>query len=489
MSRVTLASIRGRACVTRAQNDLRRGAGVRRGPRRKIVPIASAERRRAAGDEKNDDDDDDDDSPLEYDDAFAPTTGGENTNASTRARRGTSATTRAREDATHAAFIAPRVAIGVVGDLAARASRGPSDGFKDVFEFAESLRTSTDVFGDVMRRTEREIDRLEAIGVRATAEARRAARGAVPEEVYEKYLMPAVEYAEDEEQNGVDGSEGGSSVRHDEAFDDAAVNAAADAVAAAMAGADVGGEGSSSASSSSSSASSSSSSSTTMDSSFEDTVEEMAANAIMSSSTMSASYSTPETPYGARAPPVPKNGDAAKATPETPETTPETTPTVESEPKAPEPITSTAAFDATVGYWRKIDAECPNEEPLMDIMDMNIVFRQAAGLLNYLRIERPTPSSWGVASSAGIIQIAETYPIDGTPAATPRRDLRAGDQTGVVTALDEDVVQLVISWSDDLPGSQTETFRVDDAGVLVREVNIALRNGDSWSGVYRYRRA
>ena len=57
----------------------------------------------------------------------------------------------------------------------------------------------------------------------------------------------------------------------------------------------------------------------------------------------------------------------------------------------------------------------------MDIMDMNVVFRQAAGLLNYLRVERPTPDSWGVASSAGIIQIAETYPIDGTPTATPRR--------------------------------------------------------------------
>ena len=86
----------------------------------------------------------------------------------------------------------------------------------------------------------------------------------------------------------------------------------------------------------------------------------------------------------------------------------------------------------------------------MDIMDMNVVFRQAAGLLNYLGVERPTPDSWGVASSAGIIQIAETYPIDGTPTATPRRDLRAGDQTGVVSALDDDVVRLVISWSDDL---------------------------------------
>ena len=251
MSRVILASSRGHASVARAKSELRRNAGVRRGPRRKIVPIASAERRIANDDESESLEDDlDDDAPLEYDAAFAPDAGGARTDddaASTRARRGTSASTRAREDPTHAAFIAPRVAIGVVGDLANRASRGPADGFKDVFEFAESLRTSTDVLGDVMRRTEREIDRLEAIGVRATAEAREAARGAVPEEVYEAYVMPAVEYAEDEE-NGVDGTSGGSSasvtVGGDEAFDEAAVHAAADAVAAAMAGGDVTGEGS-----------------------------------------------------------------------------------------------------------------------------------------------------------------------------------------------------------------------------------------------------
>lgn len=144
-----------------------------------------------------------------------------------------------------------------------------------------------------------------------------------------------------------------------------------------------------------------------------------------------------------------------------------------------------------MGYWRKIAAECPDEEPLMDIMDMNIVFRQAAALLNYLRIEQPTSTTWSVASNAGVIQIAESYPIDGSSAVVSRRDLRSGDQIGSVsvTTADPDAVRLESSWSAPLAGSQVETFRVDASGVLVRVVEISLENGESWSGTYRYTRA
>ena len=66
MSRVILASSRGHASVARAKSELRRNAGVRRGPRRKIVPIASAERRIANDDESESLEDDlDDDAPLD----------------------------------------------------------------------------------------------------------------------------------------------------------------------------------------------------------------------------------------------------------------------------------------------------------------------------------------------------------------------------------------------------------------------------------------
>ncbi|OUS43063.1 hypothetical protein BE221DRAFT_81642 [Ostreococcus tauri] len=120
---------------------------------------------------------------------------------------------------------------------------------------------------------------------------------------------------------------------------------------------------------------------------------------------------------------------------------------------------------------------------------MNIVFRQAAGLLNYLRISRPTATTWSVAANAGIIQIAEEYPIDGARAVTPRRDLRSGDQTGSVSA-DDARVRLETSWRDDLPGSMTETFFLDHASrELVREVTVRLDTGDAWSGTYRYRPA
>lgn len=369
-----------------------------------------------------------------------------------------------------------------------RLSKGPEEGFADVMDFVRGLGSSTDALGDVLRRTEEEIDRLESIGVRTSAPVREVARGMVPEEMYVKYLEPAVEYAESEER-GDQGRSSDGGVNHDGGeFDDDAVNAAADAVAAAMAGIDLGESSTSASSSSSATTKNGASSAPSAPESFEESVENLAADAVMSSSTVSASYSAPEgMPYGADAPKV----DSSSTTTESTESTESSSDARETKPASPEKSSSTAPFAATVGYWRKIAAECPDEEPLMDIMDMNIVFRQAAALLNYLRIEQPTSTTWSVASNAGVIQIAESYPIDGSSAVVSRRDLRSGDQIGSVsvTTADPDAVRLESSWSTPLAGSQVETFRVDASGVLVRVVEISLENGESWSGTYRYTRA
>ena len=492
---VGVARAREKAMMTRMTtraraepgNEIRRNPGARRGARRKIARTVNVNERPSLGSAGADADED----GLEYAREFRDGTGDVDgamgtTDARARADDGTSATARARDDFTHVGFVAPRVVIGLASDALARGTS--TDGFGDAMDFVRGLASSNDVFGDVLRRTEREIDRLEAIGVRATTPVRDIVRGVMPEEVYEKYLAPAVAYAEaseDERGRGDDGDGG----EKDDDFNDDAVNEAADAVAAAMAGMDFtvdAGAGSKDRASSTST-SSTSPTSPTSSTSMEDTVENMAAEAIMSSSAASASYVAPEaTPYGADAPAVRKNGGATKtvetssATPTTPE------PAAEHAPSKP---SSTKAFDATVGYWRKINDKCPDEEPLMDIMDMNIVFRQAAGLLNYLRISRPTATTWSVAANAGIIQIAEEYPIDGARAVTPRRDLRSGDQTGSVSA-DDARVRLETSWRDDLPGSMTETFFLDQASrELVREVTVRLDTGDAWSGTYRYRPA
>ena len=475
-----------------SSDGLRRAPSSRRGPRRKIVPIPSARESSASRPTNDDDEDDDDDEPLEYASEFrasgdasgdASSSSSSNGGYGRRQRRGVSATERTKADATHAAFIAPRLAIGIASDAMDRLSKGPEEGFADVMDFVRGLGSSTDALGDVLRRTEEEIDRLESIGVRASAPVREAVRGMVPEEVYGKYLEPAVEYAESEERGYQGGSSDGE-VNHDGGeFDDDAVNAAADAVAAAMAGIDL---GESSASASTSTSPSSATTKNGAPESFEESVENMAADAVMSSSTVSASYSAPEgMPYGADAPKV----DSSATT--TTESTESSSDARETKPASPEKSSSTAPFAATVGYWRKIAAECPDEEPLMDIMDMNIVFRQAAALLNYLRIEQPTSTTWSVASNAGVIQIAESYPIDGSSAVVSRRDLRSGDQIGSVsvTTADPDAVRLESSWSAPLAGSQVETFRVDASGVLVRVVEISLENGESWSGTYRYTRA
>ena len=151
----------------------------------------------------------------------------------------------------------------------------------------------------------------------------------------------------------------------------------------------------------------------------------------------------------------------------------------------------TSPFDSTVGYWRKIPAKCPDEDDLMDLMDMNIVFRQAAGLLNYLTIDRPSPESWRVATNAGIIQISEVYPINGSRASASRRDLRPGEQSGaVVVDASASAVALSIAWSAPLAGTQNETFRVNtDDDTLVRTVRITLDDGSTWNGEYVYARA
>lgn len=476
------------ASSSSSSDGLRRAPSSRRGPRRKIVPIPSA--RESPASKSIDDDEDEDDEPLEYasefrasGDASRDASSSSNGGNGRRQRRGVSATERTRADATHAAFVAPRLAIGIASDAMDRLSKGPEEGFADVMDFVRGLGSSTDALGDVLRRTEEEIDRLESIGVRASAPVREAVRGMVPEEVYGKYLEPAVEYAESEERGDRRGSSDGG-VNHDGGeFDDDAVNAAADAVAAAMSGIDL---GESSASTSATTTKNGASSAPSAPESFEESVENMAADAVMSSSTVSASYSSPEgMPYGADAPKV----DSSVTT--TTSTTESSSDARETKPASPEKSSSTAPFAATVGYWRKIAAECPDEEPLMDIMDMNIVFRQAAALLNYLRIEQPTSTTWSVASNAGVIQIAESYPIDGSSAVVSRRDLRSGDQIGSVsvTTADPDAVRLESSWSAPLAGSQVETFRVDASGVLVRVVEISLENGESWSGTYRYTRA
>ena len=222
-------TVRAESASRGAANELRRSPGSRRGPKRKIVPIPSASAAKTA------DEDEDEDGGLEYERNFraeAPRGGG-------RSASVTSATARAKADATHVPFVAPRLAIGIASDVLERLSRGPEDGFRDVADFARKLGSSNDVLGDIQRRTEEEIDRLEAIGVKATAPVREMVKGTLPEEVYEKYLAPAVEYAERE--GSTERARGESEgVSHDDEFNDDAVNAAADAVAAAMAGMDVG---------------------------------------------------------------------------------------------------------------------------------------------------------------------------------------------------------------------------------------------------------
>ena len=470
-----------------ASGELKRNPPTRKGPKRKIVPLNGP-----AGDgsemQMKKSGADDDEEPLEYAREYAETSSTNGSNSTSRVK--VSATQRAKDDATHIAFVAPRIAIGAVNDFVERASRG-AGGFADVFDFVQTLGSSDDVLRDVVERTEREIDRLESIGVRKSTPVRSVIKDMIPTEVYDKYLTPAVEYAEgtdDGHSTGASSSASGVVMDDVVAFDEAAVNAAADAVAAAMRGVDLDAGAETASSAAETKSVTSMPKKPRAPDNAEDSFENMTAEAIMSSSAMVASYSAPaEDPYAATPPAVTTPSAKApvdkKDAPVVEATTPSTPPAAS--------VPTPSPFDSTVGYWRKIAAKCPNEDDLMDLMDMNIVFRQAAGLLNYLTIDRPSPESWRVATNAGIIQISEVYPIDGSRTSTPRRDLRMGEQTGaVVVDASASAVALSISWSAPLAGTQNETFRLNtEDDTLVRTVHITLDDGSTWRGVYEYARA
>jgi len=457
---------------TNATNDVQRRASARKGARRKIVPLKRAEDDAALAN------DDDDDEPLEYAKEYA----NEWTSKEAKARIRVGASERARRDVAHVPFVAPRVAIGVASELMNR----PNEAFADALAFARSLTTSDDVVRDIAKKTEKEIDRLESIGVRATTPVRNAIKDMIPREVYDEYLTPALEYAEieleEETRRARDGAANEAIVMEDVgSFDEAAVSAAADAVAAAMRGAEV--EVGAETATSETETPNASKAKRAPDNA-EDNFENIAAEAIMSSSAVSATYAAPaEDPYSATPPTAAK----PKKTPAKRKTAKNVA--LESVDESMQTLASTAALDATVGYWRKISDRCPDEDELMDVMEMNLVFRQAAGLLNYLTIDRPTPTSWRVATNAGIIQISEVYQADGSQSTVARRDLRSGDQTGAVVA-DADAVSLAISWSSPLSGSQRETFSIDrETDTLLRVVRLELESGKSWSGTYVYARA
>ena len=132
-------------------------------------------------------------------------------------------------------------------------------------------------------------------------------------------------------------------------------------------------------------------------------------------------------------------------------------------------------------------ARCADETALFDTMEMSWMFRQAAMLLDELEIGSGF-DGWSVASSASFISLKELYPRDGRPASQMRRDLRSGQCSGTLRAV-EGGVNLVLTWKGELAGFQDEVFTLEDGGAtLKRVVKLTLDNGKTWEGTYYYTR-
>ena len=218
----------------------------------------------------------------------------------------------------------------------------------------------------------------------------------------------------------------------------------------------------------------------------------MGADAILSTSTVTASEEGPSAPATPTSTPSPSPEAPVapvvevQAVPAAPVVEAQAIP--ESQPH-PAPVEDSWEVAAKmVGRWQKVPSQCADEGPLMEVMEMNWVFRQAAALLNEVQIDRDASgSSWTIASAASIISLAETYPVSGAKVPQSRRDMHGGQALGSIEAVPGGV-RLTLTWTGELPGTQVEEFNLD-GDQLNRFVELKLDNGRGWSGGYVYRRA
>ena len=138
------------------------------------------------------------------------------------------------------------------------------------------------------------------------------------------------------------------------------------------------------------------------------------------------------------------------------------------------------------GKWKRDDQL--DESKLMDLFEMNRLFRAANSALTQLDVGATT-SNFSLKASYGIISINESYAYD-SEVRQNRRDARSGAQFGRATLdAQSESITLESRWTEPLEGSMMETFEVDENNRLVRKAKVTLLNTNkTWEGVYEYKR-
>jgi len=137
------------------------------------------------------------------------------------------------------------------------------------------------------------------------------------------------------------------------------------------------------------------------------------------------------------------------------------------------------------GKWKRDDQL--DESKLMDLFEMNNIFRAANSALTQLDVGA-SASQFSLKASYGIISVNESYSYD-QEVRQNRRDARSGAQYGRVTLDSQsESITLKSRWTAPLEGNMTETFVIENNRLLRKAEVTLLDSNKTWEGVYEYKR-
>ena len=490
------------------REGLERREPRRRGPRRKIARVVV---------NKEEEEEDKEEEEEEEASKRLREEGRTNTkNTNTKKNTSMTMTERWQKDPLSALISIPRIALGAAEELIVEKGGNPSDVLEEIGRnvprlvssspFSSSSNNTNDGDDDtesvenILRDLEREMERLERKGADAARPMREAlVKPNVDEETYERYFAyPSSkgEGEEDDEDEDEDEEGGFYDASKDTGSDEEVAKAASD-IADALSGMDLAdlyaekkeekgrskseeGERGRRLNVIAESNSRKAEKDGVSPEAVEYTIEENLSNVVMETATVSSTrrrvVSTPATTIEISN----KYYSSAAISPEERKEEKKEKTTVVS-------IKDTSSYVQKFnGKWKRDDHL--DESKLMDLFEMNRLFRAANSALTQLDVGATT-SNFSLKASYGIISVNESYAYD-SEVRQNRRDARSGAQFGRATLdAQSESITLESRWTEPLEGNMTETFEVDENNRLVRKAKVTLLNTNkTWEGVYEYKR-
>ena len=495
------------------REGLERREPRRRGPRRKIARVVV-----------NKEEEEEDKEEEEEASKRLREEGRTNTkNTNTKKNTSMTMTERWQKDPLSALISIPRIALGAAEELIVEKGGNPSDVLEEIGRnvprlvssspFSSSSNNTNDGDDDtesvenILRDLEREMERLERKGADAARPMREAlVKPNVDEETYERYFAyPSSkgEGEEDDEDEDEDEEGGFYDASKDTGSDEEVAKAASD-IADALSGMDLAdlyaekkeekgrskseeGERGRRLNVIAESNSRKAEKDGVSPEAVEYTIEENLSNVVMETATVSSTRRR-----------VVSSATSSSATPATTieisnkyyssaAISPEERKEEKKEKTTVVSIKDTSSYVQKFnGKWKRDDHL--DESKLMDLFEMNRLFRAANSALTQLDVGATT-SNFSLKASYGIISVNESYAYD-SEVRQNRRDARSGAQFGRATLdAQSESITLESRWTEPLEGNMTETFEVDENNRLVRKAKVTLLNTNkTWEGVYEYKR-